>query len=48
MIELEVLESVADFIQGRAPKNVLARHYNPQGIRMLKGIYEKADLKVLI
>jgi len=36
-----------DVFQGRAPKNVLAKHYNPHGIRMLKEIYDKADLKVL-
>ena len=36
-----------DIFQGRAPKNVLAKHYTPQEIRMLKEIYEKADLKVL-
>jgi integrase len=36
-----------DIFQGRAPKNVLAKHYTPQGIRMLREIYDKADLKVL-
>jgi len=36
-----------DIFQGRAPKNVLAKHYNPHGIRMLKEIYDKAALKVL-
>jgi integrase len=36
-----------DVFQGRAPRNVLARHYNPQGIRMLKEIYEKANLKFM-
>ena len=36
-----------DIFQGRAPKNVLAKHYTPQGIRFLKEIYEKANLKVL-
>ena len=35
-----------DIFQGRAPKNVLAKHYNPHGITMLKEIYEKAGLKV--
>ena len=35
-----------DVFQGRAPKNILAKHYNPHGIRMLKEIYEKANLKV--
>ena len=37
-----------DIVQERAPKNVLAKHYNPPGIDMLKEIYEKANLKVLI
>jgi intergrase/recombinase len=36
-----------DIFQGRSPRNVLAKHYTPQGIRMLKAIYDKADLKVL-
>jgi len=36
-----------DIFQGRAPKNVLAKHYNPHGIRMLKEIYEKANRKIL-
>jgi len=36
-----------DIFQGRAPKNVLAKHYTPQGIRMLREIYDKACLKVL-
>ena len=37
-----------DIFQGRAPKNVLAKHYNPHGIKMLKEIYDKANLRVLI
>jgi integrase len=36
-----------DIFQGRSPKNVLARHYTPQGIRLLREIYDKANLKVL-
>jgi hypothetical protein len=36
-----------DVFQGRAPKNVLAKHYNPHGIRMLKEIYDKANLKFM-
>ncbi len=36
-----------DIFQGRAPKSVLAKHYNPHGIEMLKEIYDKADLRVL-
>jgi intergrase/recombinase len=36
-----------DIFQGRAPRNVLAKHYTPQGLRMLREIYDKANLKVL-
>ena len=36
-----------DVFQGRAPKSVFSRHCNPQGIRMLKEIYEKANLRIL-
>ena len=36
-----------DIFQGRAPKGVLAKHYTPQGVRLLREIYDKADLKVL-
>ncbi len=33
-----------DIFQGRSPRNVLAKHYNPHGISMLKEIYEKGNL----
>ena len=36
-----------DIFQGRAPRSILAKHYNPHGIRMLREIYDKANLKVL-
>jgi intergrase/recombinase len=36
-----------DIFQGKAPGNVLARHYTPQGIRMLKESYEKTNLQAL-
>jgi integrase len=36
-----------DIFQGRAPKGVLAKHYTPQGIRLLRRIYDKGHLKVL-
>jgi len=36
-----------DIFQGRAPRNILAKHYTPKGIRFLKEIYDKANLKVL-
>jgi integrase len=34
-----------DIFQGRAPKNILAKHYTPQGIRLLRTIYDKANLR---
>jgi len=34
--------------QGRSPKNVLAKHYNPHGIVMLKQICEKANIQGII
>jgi len=36
-----------DIFQGRSPRNVLAKHCTPQGLRLLREIYDKADLKVL-
>jgi hypothetical protein len=36
-----------DIFQGRVLRNILAKHYTPQGIRLLREIYEKANLKVL-
>jgi integrase len=33
-----------DIFQGRPPKNVLAKHYTPQGIKLLRKIYDKANL----
>ena len=35
-----------DIFQGRAPKGVLAKHYTPQGVRLLREIYDKANLRV--
>jgi len=32
-----------DVFQGRSPKNVLAKHYNPHGIAMLKEIYKRQN-----
>jgi integrase len=37
-----------DIFQGRSPRNVLAKHYTPQGIRLLREIYDKANLRVLV
>jgi len=36
-----------DIFQGRAPRNVLAKHYTPQGIKFLREIYDKANLRIL-
>ena len=36
-----------DIFQGRAPRNVLAKHYTGKGLGQLKRIYEKANLKVV-
>jgi hypothetical protein len=29
-----------------APKGVLAKHYTPQGVRLLREIYDKAELEI--
>ncbi|MCJ7614908.1 hypothetical protein MUO71_09145, partial [Candidatus Bathyarchaeota archaeon] len=42
-----VTDRYIDIFQGRAPKNVVAKHYNPQGIGMLKEIHSKANLRVI-
>jgi len=36
-----------DIFQGRAPKGVLAKHYTPQGVRLLREIYDKANLRII-
>lgn len=36
-----------DIFQGRAPRNILSKHYTPRGIRLLRTIYDKANLRVL-
>ena len=36
-----------DIFQGRSPRSVLAKHYTPQGLRLLREIYDKANLTVL-
>ena len=45
--ELMVPDRFVDVFQGRAPRNVLARHYTGKGLERLERIYFKADLKVL-
>jgi len=47
MGELGVPDRYVDVFQGRAPRNVLAKHYTGKGLERLKRIYDKANLKVL-
>jgi integrase len=35
-----------DIFQGRSPRNVLAKHYTPQGIRLLREICDKANFRI--
>ena len=42
-----VIDRNIDIFQNRAPRNILAKHYTPQGIRLLKEIYDEANLRVL-
>jgi integrase len=36
-----------DIFQGRAPRSVLAKHYTGKGLKRLKRIYQKANLRIL-
>jgi intergrase/recombinase len=36
-----------DIFQGRSPRSILAKHYTPQGLRLLREIYDKANLKIV-
>ena len=57
MIELEIPESVADFIQGRVPKRIGAKHYMalarqakkfyPRYVEYITELRQKAGLRVL-
>jgi intergrase/recombinase len=47
MGELGVPDRFVNIFQGRAPRNVLAKHYTGKGLQQLKRIYDKANLKVL-
>ena len=38
----------ADVFQGRASRNVLAKHYAGKGLERLKRIYSNAKLKAII
>jgi integrase len=45
--ELMVPDRFVDVFQGRAPKNVLAKHYTGKGLERLKRIHDKAGITVL-
>jgi len=45
--ELGVPDRFVDIFQGRAPRTVLAAHYTGKDLMTLKGIYDKANLKVI-
>ena len=47
MSELVTPDKVVDIFQGRAYRNVLAKHYTGEGLERLKRIYGNADLKIL-
>jgi len=47
MGELDVADRFIDVFQGRAPRSVLAKHYTGNGLKRLKRIYDKANLRVL-
>ncbi|MEM3564903.1 MAG: tyrosine-type recombinase/integrase [Candidatus Jordarchaeaceae archaeon] len=47
MGELGVPDRYVDVFQGRALRNVIAKHYTGKGLERLKRIYNKADLRVL-
>jgi len=42
-----VPDSFIDLMQGRQNHTVLSRYYSPVGVKQLKRIYEKANLKIL-
>jgi integrase len=48
MGEQGVPDRFVDMFQGRAARSALAKHYTGKGLEMLKRIYDKAKLKVLI
>ena len=42
-----VPDTFVDVFQGRAPRNVLAKHYTGKGLDRLRRVFDKAGLKVL-
>jgi len=47
MIELEVPESVTDFIQWRVPRSIVGWNYTDYSPEKLEPIYKKANFKIL-
>ena len=47
MLSLGVSETYVDAFCGRVPKSVLAGHYTDFSPEKLKGIYEKADIRII-
>ena len=47
MGERLIPDRFVDIFQGRAPRSVLAKHYTGKGLKRLKRIYDKANLKIL-
>jgi hypothetical protein len=47
LAEREVSDRYVDFLQGRTPKSVLARHYSDYRPEKLKRIYDRAGIRVL-
>ncbi len=45
--ELMVPDRFVDVFQGRAPRNVLAKHYTGKGLKRLKRIYNRVNMTVL-
>ena len=46
LLALGVPSVYVDIYQGRAPRSVLARYYNMAGLKELKEVYDKANLRV--
>ena len=46
LAEAGVPDRYVDVLQGRASKKIIAQYYTPKGLRELRAIYEKADLRI--
>jgi hypothetical protein len=45
--EQGIPDRFVDIFQGRAPRLVLAKHYTPKEVELLKRIYERANLNIM-